>query len=282
MFYGKPGPDTVLVQVQESVCERTMVLTVGAFASLPMPGVAVRCPQSTRHVDYRVLRTKPVSLQAKGLSPAYLAHPACVHANAETLDRCAGPVLCESVSHSERWLLQARERAVLQFLPGRHVLQSFPYVYSLFRATHKNIDCKPPVLHALLTKVSPDDHSLTPVPSLLKGVFELALGRARAEQHVLSKAHPQGNKKPTEDQPEAWTENSVPFQNPGSRSCSPAVEKTIDHIGTGEKDEQTNDDTDQMEHAEDSFPFTEQPSKGGQDPRQEREQQEEIEADCCC
>src|SRR5215469_13431224 len=114
MFYGKPGPDTVLVQVQESVCERTLVLTVGACASLPMPGVAVRCPQSTRHVDYRVLRTKPVSLQAKGLSPAYLAHPACVHANAETLDRCAGRVLCESVSHSERWLLQARERAVLQ------------------------------------------------------------------------------------------------------------------------------------------------------------------------
>ena len=173
------------VQVQESVCERTLVLTVGACASLPMPGVAVRCPQSTRHVDYRVLRTMPVFLQAKGLSPVYLASLACVHANAENLDRCAGHALCESVSHSERLLLQAKERAVLQSLPDRRVFQSFPHVYSLFRADHKIIDCKPLALHALWTKISSDDQSLTPVPSLHKGLFEPALLSAVSFPRIL-------------------------------------------------------------------------------------------------
>jgi len=112
--------------------------------------------------------------------------------------------------------------------------------------------------------------------------LDTVLGHARPEQHVLSKAYPQGNKKPTEDQPETWTESSVPFQNPGSRSCSAAVKKAIADIGTEEKGEQTTDDQDQLEKEEDSFPFTEKPGKADQEPRQEREQYDEVESGCYC
>jgi hypothetical protein len=96
----------------------------------------------------------------------------------------------------------------------------------------------------------------------------------------LSDAHPKGNEKPTEDQPKAWTENSGPFQSPQSHGT--AIKEAIADIGDEEKDEQTNDDKDEMENEEDSFPFPEKPGKGGQDPRQEKEQHEEREADYYC
>ena len=109
---------------------------------------------------------------------------------------------------------------------------------------------------------------------------DTVLGRARPEQHVLSKAYPQGNKKPTEDQPEARTEHSVPFQNPGSRSCSAAVKKAIADVGSEEKGEHTNDDKDQLEQEVHSSPFTEQPGKADQEPRQERKQDDEVGSGC--
>jgi hypothetical protein len=105
------------------------------------------------------------------------------------------------------------------------------------------------------------------------------LRRTTLEPPVLSNARPKGNKKPTKDQAEAWTENSGSVKRPRPRGRGTTVKETIADIRDNEKGKQTNDEKDQMENDEHTFSVPEKPSKGERDPRQNREQEEEIETD---